>query len=162
MGEGATRPAAAREETWLAVAVLALGALIAAGAWLVPTPPPHVKVGPAIFPAAVAALMLVLGAGLLAAALRGGWIPEAERDEPVSYMQLGWVVLGLAANVALIGTLGFTIASTVLFVCVARGFGSRRPWRDAAIAVVFAAIAYLCFDVALGIRIGAGPLGGVI
>lgn len=153
---------AAREEIWLAVAVIALGGLIALGAWLVPPPPPHVKVGPAVLPAATAVLMLLLGVGLLVAALRGGWIPEAERDEPVSYAQLGWVVLGLVANVALIDTLGFTIASTVLFACTARGFGSRRPLRDAAIAVVFAAIAYLGFDTVLGIRIGAGPFGGVI
>lgn len=151
-----------REETWLAVAVLALGGLIAIGAWAVPTPPPHVRVGPAVLPAAVAALMLVLGAGLMVAALRGGWLSDEERAEPVSYLQLGWVLLGLAANVALIGMAGFTIASAVLFVCVARGFGSRRPLRDAVIAVVFAAAAYLGFDTALGIRIGAGPLGGVI
>ena len=151
-----------REETRLAAAVLALGALIALGAWLVPTPPPHVRVGPAVLPAVVAVLMLVLGAGLLATALRGGWIPEDERNEPVFYAQLGWVLLGLAANVALIGLAGFTIASTVLFVCVARGFGSRQPLRDAAIAVIFAAAAYLGFDTALGIRIGAGPLGGVV
>ena len=38
----------------------------------------------------------------------------------------------------------------------------RRPLRDAVIAVLFAALAYLGFDTALGIRIGAGPLGGVI
>ena len=153
---------AAREETWLAVAVRALGALIALGAWLVPVPPPHVKVGPAVLPVVVAVLMLAMGAGLLRRALRGGWIPEAERDEPVSYMQLGWVLLGLVANVALIGTLGFTIASTVLFVCVARGFGSRQLIRDTVIAAIFAAVAYLGFDTVLGIRIGAGLLGGVI
>ncbi|WP_119421311.1 tripartite tricarboxylate transporter TctB family protein [Desertibaculum subflavum] len=156
------RHAAAREETWLAVAVLVLAALIAIGAWAVPTPPPHVKVGPAVLPAAVAVLTLLMGAGLLAAALRGGWLSDEERAEQVSYLQLGWVLLGLAANVALIGLAGFTIASTVLFVCVARGFGSRRPLRDAVIAVVFAALAYLGFDTVLGIRIGAGPLGGVI
>jgi putative tricarboxylic transport membrane protein len=152
-----------REETWLAIAVLALAGLIGLGAWLVPAPPPHVKVGPSVLPVVVAVLMLVLGIGLLIAALKGGWIPAAERDEPVSYLQLGWVLLGLAVNVALIERVGFTLASTLLFVCVARGFGSRRPLRDAAIAVVFAAIVYLGFDVGLGIRIGAGPIfGGVI
>jgi len=153
---------AVREETWLAIALLALGGLIALGTWAVPTPPPHVRVGPAVLPAVVAVLMLVLGAGLLAAALRGGWIPDEERDEPVSYAQLGWVLLGMAANVALIGFAGFTIASIVLFVCVARGFGSRQPLRDAIIAALFAVGAYLGFDTALGIRIGAGPFGGVI
>ncbi len=152
-----------REETWLALAVLALAGLIGIGAWLVPLPPPHVKVGPAIMPVAVAVLMLVLGIGLLLAARRGGWIAEAERHEAVSYLQLGWLLLGLAANVALIGPLGFTIASSLLFVCTARGFGSRRPLRDAAIALVFCALAYAGFDWGLGMRIGARPFfGGII
>ena len=59
-------------------------------------------------------------------------------------------------NVALIGSAGFTIASTILFVCVARGFGSKNPLRDALIGATFALIAYVGFATTLGINIGSG------
>ncbi len=56
----------------------------------------------------------------------------------------------------LIGPAGFTLASIVLFVCVARAFGSRALVRDAVIATVFALVAYFGFAKTLGINIGAG------
>ena len=59
-------------------------------------------------------------------------------------------------NVLLIGTAGFTIASIILFVCVARGFGSKAILRDAAIGAAFALVAYFGFAQTLGINIGAG------
>lgn len=152
-----------REEILLALGVVGLAILIAVGAFAVPAPPPHVKVGPAVLPLAVAAVMLVLGACLLAVSWREGWVPQSVRDEWVSYAQLGWVGLGLAANVALIERAGFTIACTAMFVCVARGFGSRRPVRDFVIGATLCVVSYIGFDYGLGIRIGAGPFfGGII
>jgi len=62
----------------------------------------------------------------------------------------------LVLNVLLIGPAGFTLASIVLFVCVARGFGSGNIVRDVSIATVFALIAYFGFAKTLGINIGAG------
>ena len=41
---------------------------------------------------------------------------------------------GVILHMAIIGWAGFIIASIVLFVLVARGFGSRRLVRDAIIA----------------------------
>ena len=75
---------------------------------------------------------------------------------PVDWPALAWLGAGLALNVALIGVLGFVLASTILFVCVARAFGSRRPARDAAIAILFSFVTYIGFDRVLGISIGAG------
>ena len=62
----------------------------------------------------------------------------------------------------LIGTAGFTIASIILFVCVARGFGSKAILRDAGIGAVFALMAYFGFAQTLGINIGGGLVEGVI
>jgi putative tricarboxylic transport membrane protein len=61
-----------------------------------------------------------------------------------------------------IGPLGFTLASILLFTCVARGFGSTNMARDAAIGAAFALIAYLGFAKALNINIGAGVIENVI
>ena len=93
---------------------------------------------------------------MLVDALRGGWVLEPEQEGPVDRQALGWVLAGLVLNVALIKYLGFIIASTLLFCCVARAFGSRQIVRDFLIAIVFAAVAYFGFARVLGINIGSG------
>jgi putative tricarboxylic transport membrane protein len=58
-----------------------------------------------------------------------------------------------------IGRAGFIIASTLLFVMIARGFGSRQPVRDAVIAVVLAAVVFFLFTLGLGLSLPKGPFG---
>jgi putative tricarboxylic transport membrane protein len=62
----------------------------------------------------------------------------------------------------LIGPLGFSAASTVMFVLVAYGFGSRQPLRDAGIGLVLALAAYFGFAKALGVNIGAGVIENLL
>jgi putative tricarboxylic transport membrane protein len=97
-------------------------------------------------------------------ALRGQWgATDADEDEAQpDWRALGWLGLGLVLNVALIDYLGFIIASTLLFCCVARAFGSRHLARDAAIAIILCVITYLGFARVLGISIGAGVLEGIL
>jgi putative tricarboxylic transport membrane protein len=75
---------------------------------------------------------------------------------------VAWVAGGLILNVLLIGALGFTIASIIVFVCVARGFGSKAILRDAGIGAAFALIAYFGFAQTLGMNIGSGLVEGFI
>jgi putative tricarboxylic transport membrane protein len=63
---------------------------------------------------------------------------------------------------ALIGWAGFVVAGTVLFICVARGFGSRRLARDVAIALVFTLAIYLFFVKLLNVGLPAGWLAPVL
>ncbi len=79
-------------------------------------------------------------------------------EGPVDWHALGWVLAGLVLNVALIQFLGFILASTLLFCCVARAFGSTQLPRDALIAIVFASVTYFGFARVLGINIGSGLL----
>ena len=65
-----------------------------------------------------------------------------------------------SVNVILIGPLGFIVAATTLFFCVARAFGSDRPLRDLGIGLAIAVVAYLGFDRLLGISLGLGTLWG--
>jgi putative tricarboxylic transport membrane protein len=104
----------------------------------------------------------ILGAGLLLAALSGRWRAEPEEDGAPDLPALCWIGAGLAMNVLLIQPLGFVVASTLLFAFVARGFGSTRWARNAAIGFAIALLAYLGFDRLLGIRVGAGILEGVL
>ena len=71
-----------------------------------------------------------------------------------------WVAAGLVLNMALIGTLGFVLASTLLMVCVARGYGSRRWIRDSLIGLAITLPMWALFDFLLGINLPLLPIAG--
>lgn len=117
----------------------------------------YAVVGPRVVPFAVAALRGGLGLLLLAHALAGQLVPEESfAGEPPGRRALGWVAGGLVLNVALIRPLGFMLAATLLFVCVARGFGTTWPARDAGIRLVLGLAVFLAFNRLLGVRFGGG------
>ena len=141
--------------------LIALGLLVAAAVvfwqtWQIPVSSLSTQVGPTVFPTMVASGLGLLAVLVLVQALRGGWQPEEEKGVAVDRRAVGFVAAGLLANVLLIGPLGFTAASTLLFVLIAHGFGSRRPLRDAALGFFLALAAYFGFAKALGVNIGAG------
>lgn len=143
-------------ETIIAVGVLVLAAVVFWQSAIIPVSPIYAKVGPTVVPFITALGLAGLGVLLLSSALTGGWQPAEEKNVTPDWPALLWVVAGLALNVLLISQAGFTIASIVLFACVARGFGSKAILRDAAIGAAFALIAYFGFAQTLGINIGAG------
>jgi putative tricarboxylic transport membrane protein len=99
---------------------------------------------------------------LLRHPLAGGWrdIPPPP-EEPLHAPSFGWIAGGLAVQMAIIGVIGFTLASTLLFAAVARGFGSRRLAHDAIVGFVLAAAVFLFFTRVLGLSLPASPLGVV-
>jgi putative tricarboxylic transport membrane protein len=149
-------------ETIIAVGVLALAGVIYWQTTIIPVSPLYAKVGPTVVPSITALALALLGVLLLVEALRGGWQSEVERQLTIDRAALAWIAAGLILNVLLIGPVGFTIASIILFVCVARGFGSRAIVRDAVIAALFALAAYFGFAKTLGINIGAGLIENAI
>jgi putative tricarboxylic transport membrane protein len=159
---GATGRRPAVGEVVIAGAVLALAAVIFWQTVAIPVSPIYAKVGPTVVPTIVALGLGLLGLIFMVEALRGGWRSDAEQNPTIERAALTWIAVGLILNVVLIGPVGFTLASTVLFVCVARAFGSRAIMRDAAIAAVFALTAYFGFAKTLGIDIGAGLIENAI
>jgi putative tricarboxylic transport membrane protein len=148
---------AALPETVLGLGVILAAAFAAWQAALIPVSPLYAKIGPTIFPYLASILLAILGGFLVWRGLRGGWQPEDEKDVPVDWRALGVTFAGMVANVVLIGPLGFTLASTVMFTLIAWGFGSRSPWRDAPIGFILALAAFFGFAGALGVNIGRGP-----
>jgi putative tricarboxylic transport membrane protein len=136
------------------IAVLACALLFGWHAWTLPSGPAWSTVGPGVAPRMVTALLGALGLVMMAQALLRSQ-PAPSRD-PLDRPAFGWLIAGIVLEVALIGSAGFVLASTILFACAARAFGSRRPVRDAAIGLALAATASAVFDRVLGYPIGDG------
>jgi putative tricarboxylic transport membrane protein len=149
-------------EAVIGAGVLALAAVMLWQTLAIPVSPIYAQVGPTVVPIITALALGMLGVLLLIAAWQGGWQSEEEKASTPDRMALAWVAAGLVLNVLLIGTAGFTVASVILFVCVARGFGSKAIVRDTVIAAVFALVAYFGFAQTLGINIGSGIVENAI
>lgn len=149
-------PRLAIPELLIGVGLLACAAAVAWQSLAIPVSPLYSKVGPRVFPYITMAGMVVLSLLLILAALRGGWQPEEEKETPTDWKAMGFVAVGLVANLVLIRPLGFTAASAIMFVLICYGFGSKRPLRDALLGLILALAAYFGFARALGVNIGAG------
>lgn len=159
-----TRPSA-RPDLLVGLFVLGLGLLVLWQAAVIPASPIYAQVGPKAVPFFVAGGLLLLGAGLTLAALRGGWsqgLEDMQAAAPTNRRALALLGGGLAVNLALIGPFGFALAATAQFVLVAAAFGSRRPLRDLAVALVLTLAAWFGFVEVLGVNIGAGVLEGLL
>jgi putative tricarboxylic transport membrane protein len=157
-----------RAELAISVGVLALGVLAAVVAFRLPEAGGYARVGPNFMPKIVAGGLVVLGLWLLAELATGGWrdrVPDdpEERGEHAFHRgAFAWVTAGLAAQMALIQHAGFVVSAAVLFACVARGFGSQRVVRDAAVGLVLAFAIYLFFVRFLNVGLPAGWLAPVL
>ena len=149
-----------RAELALSLGVIALGLAAAAVTAQLPSEGGYAHIGPSFFPAVVSAGLVLVGAWLLWEALYGGWrnrgAPEPGSEHAFRLTPFVWVSAGLFLHMALIGTAGFVVAGTLLFACVARGFGSARPARDAALGIVLSLAVYLFFVKFLNVGLPAG------
>ena len=126
----------------------------------IPSDGGYSAVGPRFAPMMVGVGLLAIGLLLLRQTLTGGWRDMADPpDEPMHAPSFLWIAGGLALQMAIIGIVGFTVASTLLFMAVARGFGSRRLLHDAGIGVVLTAAVFLFFTRVLGLALPASPAG---
>ena len=158
----------ARAELMLSAGVLALGSFALYTALRLPSAGGYSGIGPNAIPIAVASGLTLLGVWLLIEALTGGWRARTS-DEPVERGEhafhasaFAWVTAGLFAQMALMHTAGFVLAAAVLFAAVARGFGSSRPVRDAAIGLALGLAVFVFFVRFLNVGLPAGWLAPVL
>ena len=122
----------------------------------------YAQIGPRLFPYLIGVGLTLCGAVLGWEALSGGSARAARRGaRGPRWMAFGVISAGVILHMLVIGWAGFIIASTLLFVLVARGFGSRKPVRDAIIAVVLAVVVFFLFTKGLGLNLPKGPFEGV-
>lgn len=150
-----------RSGLFVGLGVLALAAILAWQTSLIPSEAAYAQVGPTVVPWLVTAMLALLGVALIFEAPSGRGLAKEPRGE-LDGRALIWVIAGLVINVTTIAYLGFIAASTALFVCAARGFGSRSPLRDAAVGLAIAVVVYVGFDRGLGYEIGDGLIENLL
>ena len=151
-----------RPNVAVGIAVLALAVFFAAGVPFIENQGGYAGLSTRFVPMLVAA-GLAVGAALLlinreSVTAQAEDVPEGQVAQLTGF---GWLATGLVLHMVLIGSIGFVLASTVLMVCVARGYGSRKPLRDAVVALLLTIPIWLMFAKVLGISLPLLPLAGV-
>jgi putative tricarboxylic transport membrane protein len=145
--------------------VLAIGLAILAGSFYLPTGGGYAQVGPGVVPRIVGIGLVFLGGILLREAFTGGFegVDEAaEAKLPMDWPAFAWVSAGIIGYGLLVEPAGFIIASTLLFVLVARGFDSRRWLLNVATGLVLAIVVFAIFNYGLGLTLPAGVIAPLL
>jgi putative tricarboxylic transport membrane protein len=146
-------------ELAISLGLVALGAFVLWETRSIADAGGYAQVGPRLFPYLVGAGMAVCGAVLAWHAVAGGWrhVPLDEAHDAPDWKAFVVISAGIVAHMILIGYAGFVLAGIVLFVLVARGFGSTRLVRDALIAIVLTVVVYVVFTYGLSLKLPGMP-----
>ena len=142
-------------EAMLAVGVLILGVLIAFETMRSATSVGTV-VGPALFPYLIAGGLVLVGLALLRQAVAGHIAHEGGVE--LDGVAIVLVSVGLIIQILLLETLGWIPASTILFMVVARAFGSRKLVVDAILGLALTSLSFGLFNYGLDLNL---PVGSV-
>ena len=134
--------------------VLFLGLFIAYETTQLTSGPGYAAVGPALFPYMIAAGLVVIGALVLREAFFGH--VAHERGMELDWWAVLLLLVGLVVQGVLLLPLGWILATTALFVIVARAFRSRRPLLDAGIGLAITVVAFVLFNYGLGLNLPFG------
>ncbi|WP_200925262.1 MULTISPECIES: tripartite tricarboxylate transporter TctB family protein [unclassified Frigoribacterium] len=162
--------------------MLVIGLALVVGTVTMRVPDTATSPGPQVFPAIVAALVLIVAVLLAIDVLRKpeaatveiaqpaapGDVDDLDLDgEPVERRPtsnhrallgaLGTVVVFIAA----LTPLGWLLAGAVLFWGIARSLGSQRPVFDIFLALAISSIVQLAFSAGLGLNLPPGILEGI-
>lgn len=142
----------------IAVILAAIAAIIIYQTSQMRLPPIQARVGPTVFPYVIAGGLLLLSAGTAISALRGSF--PARSDD--NYGPILWIVGGLIAQILLLSTIGFSLATGVLFAFTAKGFGRGPLWKTIPMGALLAFVVWLIFAKGLQLSLPAGPLERLI
>jgi putative tricarboxylic transport membrane protein len=140
------------------IGIALLGVAFAVATLRIEVQPVYAKVGPTFVPRLVSAGLIVTGSLMAWAGLHSP--PRPGQGLDTEWRPVAWIFLGLLADWLLFKPAGFIIASTVLFFCVARGFGSRSALWDALVGAALSLAAYLLFRYGLNLSL-PGLLAGI-
>lgn len=120
--------------------------------------------GPTFVPWILAVAGYVLAALLVVDVIRHPVVPEETSGRTYAthsdWSAVAWCVGGFVLFALTLELLGWILAAALLFWCVARGIGSKRPLFDVSLALVMSSVVYLAFSVGLGLTLPSGVIGG--
>jgi putative tricarboxylic transport membrane protein len=137
-----------------AAALALLGAMILWDSSRLPADSGYSGVGPADVPRLIAIGLVLLGGWTFIDGFRGA----ADTPSPQQALPVLWIIGGLGAQLVLLGVVGFSIATGLLFACTARAFGYRRLLLALLIGILACLAVYGLFDRVLQLNLPAGPL----
>ena len=146
-------------EAVLGGGVLALGLFIAFET-MRGTGSTNAVVGPALFPYLISAGLVIVGVALLREAISGHVAHEGGME--LDWIAVALVSAGLIIQMFLLETLGWIPASALLFMAVARAFGSRRLVIDAVLGIALTAASFVVFNYGLGLNLPGGVIADMI
>ena len=144
-------------EAVLGAVVLGLGLFIATETSLMELAASNAAIGPRLFPFLVAAGLLAVGAAVLWQAFFGHIAHE--RGFELDWRAVALVAGGLLLQMFLVESLGWIIASTLMFLAATLAFRERRVVISIAIGLVLTGLTYWVFNYGLGLSL---PIGTTI
>jgi len=142
----------------IALLLAVFGAVLLWDASTLPDKSGYAGIGAAAMPKVVGWALIALAAITAAGAFRGR-LADVPRQNPVP---LFWIGGGLVMQIALLHTIGFSLATGILFASTAAGFGKRNLLVSLPVGVGFAFLVYAVFDRILQLNLPGGPLENLI
>ncbi|WP_435111575.1 tripartite tricarboxylate transporter TctB family protein [Nocardiopsis synnemataformans] len=178
-----------RSEIFVGLLTIGIGVFVGVQTLTMHVPDNSASPGPQLFPAIVAALMLVLGAALIVQVVLRPAAPEQAQEGPdpsdgaagvvgdlvegrgpavsapaahSDWRAVGTVLGAVVLFALLLQPVGWLLSGALLFFGVTWAFGGRRPLFEAAVALAYSSVVQLAFVGGLGLNLPAGILGGVL
>lgn len=144
-----------RWQVGIAIFILLLAVVYGVGASQMPSETGYAGIGAAFVPTVITFFLAAVGALLMWQALSGGFRNFTDSVAGLAADNLGalWVTGGIMLMALLITKAGFVVAATALFVCVARGFGSKTVLRDAITGAVLVFPVFWLFTLVLDVNL---------
>ena len=142
----------------IALGLACLGALLIWQGVVIPDKGGYAGIGSGAAPKAVGGVLIVLALAHLWTGLRSTALPHPRQN----WGAIGWIVLGLLAQLFLLKPLGFTIASGILFACTARAMGYKGLHKSLIAGLFLAFVVYGVFDGLLKLNLPAGYIEHLI
>jgi putative tricarboxylic transport membrane protein len=150
--EPARRPDGAALFT--AAALAFLGVVIFWDSARLPADAGYSGIGPADVPRLIALCLVLLGLWTVIDGFRSP--PDTRPAQEMGPVL--WIIGGLGAQLVLLGIVGFSIATALLFASTARAFGYRRLLIALAVGLLACLAVYGLFDRLLQLNLPTGPL----
>lgn len=109
-------------------------------------------VGPKTVPYVIAIALVALAIFTAIAAFRG----DFPAREPINWPPTIWLIAGMILQMLTMKTVGFSIATGLLFACAARGFGKTNFLVTIPAGIVFSFIVWLIFAKGLQLSLPVG------